>query len=233
MTGLAHASIGGERAGAASRVIGQAGIESGSDVYSALNGCDSADAPTDTPRAFDRHVLASIIAVAATEDAAIWKQVGLAPAELVRLLARWFPHATLHLGAGTAPREDEEAGMVRDLLLANRSNDHDDESWWLAHMVARRAVEPNHLWEDLGLRNRGELSRMLERHFAPLAMRNTRGMRWKRFFYRMLCEDDGFLLCSTPVCSECCDFDNCFGEEGGEGRLARRRRADMNRATAL
>ncbi len=65
---------------------------------------------------------------------------------------------------------------------------------------------------------------MLKRHFAPLAERNTRGMRWKRFFYRMLCEDEGFVMCTTPVCTDCSDFDNCFGVEDGESRLARRKR---------
>lgn len=78
--------------------------------------------------------------------------------------------------------------------------------------------------EDLGLRNRGELSRLLMRHFAPLATQNTRNMRWKRFFYRKLCEADGMVLCTTPVCTDCTDFDLCFGEESGESRLARTRR---------
>jgi nitrogen fixation protein NifQ len=91
-------------------------------------------------------------------------------------------------------------------------------------MVARRAMEPNHLWEDLGLRERAELSRLLMHHFAPLAARNTGNMRWKRFFYRMLCEDDGFVMCTTPVCTQCNDFDLCFGEESGESRMAERRR---------
>jgi nitrogen fixation protein NifQ len=135
------------------------------------------------------------------------------------------------MAANGAPPDDDEVDMVRDLLLTNRTN-ADDESRWLAQMVARRAVEPSHLWEDLGLRNREELSQLLKRHFAPLADRNTRGMRWKRFFYRMLCEDDGFLLCATPVCTECCDFESCFGDEDGEGRLARRRRESAMSATS-
>jgi nitrogen fixation protein NifQ len=96
-------------------------------------------------------------------------------------------------------------------------------------MIARRAVEPNHLWEDLGLRNRAELSRLLVRHFASLAAQNTRNMRWKRFFYRMLCEADGMVLCTTPVCRDCADFEHCFGEETGESRLARTRRAGVAR----
>jgi nitrogen fixation protein NifQ len=110
-----------------------------------------------------------------------------------------------------------------DLLLAHRSSEG-DAGHWLAKMIARRSMEPNHLWEDLGLRDRSELTRLLVRHFGPLAVRNTRNMRWKRFFYRMLCEDDGLVMCSTPVCTNCNDFSLCFGEESGESRMAERRR---------
>ena len=58
-------------------------------------------------------------------------------------------------------------------------------------------------------------------------------MRWKRFFYRMLCESDGFVMCSTPVCTNCCDFDLCFGEESGESRLANTRRSLALKEAAL
>ena len=120
--------------------------------------------------------------------------------------------------------------MVRELLVAHRARPGRD-TLWLAAIVARRAIEPNHLWEDLGLRARTELTRLLERHFTALAAKNTRNMRWKRFFYRTLCESDGFVMCTTPVCSGCGDFDSCFGEETGESRLARIRRAGEAVAT--
>jgi len=123
--------------------------------------------------------------------------------------------------------------MVRDLLLAQRSS-RGETGRLLAAMIARRAIEPNHLWEDLGLRDRSELTRLLARHFAPLAARNTGNMRWKRFFYRALCESDGFVMCTTPVCTECRDFELCFGDESGESRMAERRReAAQNAAFAM
>jgi nitrogen fixation protein NifQ len=31
-------------------------------------------------------------------------------------------------------------------------------------------------------------------------------------------------MCTTPVCTECRDFDLCFGDESGESRMADRRR---------
>ena len=198
----------------------------GTAAYRLLTGCHPADAAVNDDFSFDRHVLASILAVAAMEDGAMAARAGLAAADLVSLMAQWFPVAG---GSGIAwftqdkDTDDDEVAMVRGLLLAHRSS-AGDVGRWLAAMIARRAMEPNHLWEDLGLRDRSELTRLLSRHFAPIAARNTQNMRWKRFFYRALCESDGFVMCTTPVCSECRDFDLCFGDESGESRMADRRR---------
>ncbi len=203
--------------------------EAGAAVYRLLTGNAPGEADIEGEQAFDAHVLASILAAAAMDGGSIRASAGLDPEEAARLIERRFPRArrALNLAGAAGPNPDEaEIAMVRDLLSRNRSTGG-DEGRWLAAMVARRALEPNHLWEDLGLRDRGELSRLLLRHFAPLAERNTRGMRWKRFFYRVLCEADGFVMCATPVCTDCRDFDHCFGEESGESRLARRRRRDM------
>jgi nitrogen fixation protein NifQ len=198
----------------------------GTAAYRALTGCHPADAIIDDDFSFDRHVLASILAVAAMENGAVAERAGLAAADLSGLLAQWFP-ATCRLGlawcADDKSADDDEIAMVRDLLLAHRSS-VGETGRWLAAMVARRSMEPNHLWEDLGLRDRSELTRLLARHFAPIATRNTKNMRWKRFFYRMLCEDEGLVMCSTPVCTNCNDFNLCFGDESGESRMAERRR---------
>ncbi|HVQ72601.1 MAG TPA: nitrogen fixation protein NifQ [Bradyrhizobium sp.] len=198
----------------------------GAVTYRLLTGCHPADAVIDDDFSFDRHVLASILAVAAMEKGTVAERAGLAARDLANLMAHWFPAACAtgvawHTQDTTA--EDEEVAMVRDLLLAARSSEG-DAGRFLAAMIARRAMEPNHLWEDLGLRDRSELTRLLGRHFGPLAARNTRNMRWKRFFYRALCESDGFVMCTTPVCTDCRDFDLCFGDESGESRMAERRR---------
>lgn len=202
-------------------------------TYHALTGTDPVDADITGDDSFDRHVLASIIAVARAGGLDVAARVGLAEEDLALLLAEKFPRATMSmLTHGATDALDEEAAMVRDLLLGQRST-AGETGGWLACMVARRSIEPNHLWEDLGLRNRGELSRLLMRHFAPLASRNTRNMRWKRFFYRMLCEDDGFVMCTTPVCTNCSDFELCFGDESGESRMADRRREWLLQSAGL
>jgi nitrogen fixation protein NifQ len=198
----------------------------GAATYRLLAGCDPADAAVEDDASFDRHVLASVLAVAAMEGGVVAERAGLANKDLIRLIEREFPAAHDIIPAWCAPVErddDEETAMVRDLLLANRSTEG-ETSRWLSAMVARRAMEPNHLWEDLGLRDRDELTRLLDRHFAPIACRNTKNMKWKRFFYRSMCEDDGFVMCSTPVCTQCADFNRCYGDESGESRLAQRRR---------
>ena len=49
----------------------------------------------------------------------------------------------------------------------------------------------------------------------------------------MLCEDDGLVMCSTPVCTNCNDFNVCFGDESGESRMADRRREVSLQAAGL
>lgn len=194
--------------------------------YRLLTGMLPADADTSNDISFDRHVLASILAAGAMDGGLLSEKVGLSSDQLAALLKQRFP--SVRIKEEELPRDfehvdNDEVTMVRDLLLAQRSTEG-DTSRWLAAMIARRVMEPNHLWADLGLRNRGELLRLLNRHFGPLARRNVNNMRWKRFFYRRLCEDEGLILCTTPVCTECKDFNYCFGDESGESRMAERRR---------
>lgn len=203
--------------------------DGGAFFYVALAGVAPSAAVIERDMDFDRHVLACVLAVAASEGGSLAERSGLSANELETLLDRHFPASTFYPSygapAGVLPcaADDEEIEMVRALLAGQRSSEG-DIGRWLAAMVARRAMEPNHLWEDLGLRNRAELTRLLMRHFEPLASRNIRNMRWKRFFYRSMCEDDGFVMCTTPICAQCTDFATCFGEESGESRLAEARR---------
>jgi nitrogen fixation protein NifQ len=86
----------------------------------------------------------------------------------------------------------------------------------LAFMGIRGAMpllQPRHLWRDLGLRNRTELSDLMQRHFTMLARWNVNDMKWKKFLHRLVCSSEGFTICASPVCSECNDYDVCFGEE--------------------
>jgi nitrogen fixation protein NifQ len=170
-----------------------------------------------TGDAFDRHVFACALAVGAEEpDRALTEAVGLTARSLGRVIETYFPTAHrlidgLPPGAGPGADALEEPDLRR-LLLDHRSRGIIEEDW-LAAIIARRSLRPDHLWQDLGLFNRSDLGRLLHRHFEPLAQRNVRDMKWKKFFYRELCLRDGVLICKAPVCDVCSDFTHCFGDE--------------------
>ncbi len=181
----------------------------------------------DEAEAFDGHVLAAILAAAMTEaeaaDVHLGDGIGLSVAETKYLFDRHFPTYTGKPDgcAPSAPLEEEL--LLVDLLLAHRSGP-EPVCTWLATLIARRAMRPDHLWQDLGLSDRGELNRLLARHFRALHAGNTGNMRWKKYFYRVLCEAEGFSLCAAPSCAVCTDFNDCFGVEDGLSRLADLRR---------
>jgi nitrogen fixation protein NifQ len=175
---------------------------------------------------FDGHALACIFAAGIDEyksGVSLTDALGVSGSELRRIISIYFPGAEERLqvfGLDCEPIVDDEERCLRELLGRFRTTPSPITSL-LSVLVARRATRPNHLWQDLGLANRGELCRLMQRHFASLARRNTQDMKWKKFFFRMICRDEGYTLCSAPSCSECCDFNACFGDESGESLLAR------------
>ena len=107
------------------------------------------------------------------------------------------------------------------------------ETGWLVSMLARRCMSPNHLWQDLGLSSRGDLNRLMRERFPALAARNTQNMKWKKFFYRCLCEMEGFSLCAAPSCAECSDYTACFGDREQPKLPNAPRRAPLKRLNLL
>ena len=167
---------------------------------------------------FDRHVFACAIALAATEpDRPLAAALGLPGEALRALFAAYFPRETTLLADVCADAGEDalEEPDLRALLLEHRSRGAVEEAW-LAAIVARRSLGANHLWQDLGLFSRDDLSRLLMHHFRPLAVRNSSDMKWKKFFYRALCERDGVVVCKAPNCAICDDVSLCFGGEAGE-----------------
>jgi len=179
---------------------------------------------------FDKHVMASILALSWAEaeelGRPVWEMAGYQGLPLA--LALLFPHAAASIAGGRELQREDDELCLYELLLASLTEGSDYQRL-LAGLVARRAQRPNHLWQDLGLRSRDELSALMVRHFAPLARRNKSDMKWKKFFFRTICSDAEYSLCTAPSCGECWDFDNCFGEETGESFLAHLRR-DAERA---
>ena len=126
--------------------------------------------------AFNRHVLACAIVAATSETdetaRPLTQALGLGAGALEQMMALYFASSRSLLpafGPGAAAGEDAlEEPDLRSLLLDHRSRGVIEEEW-LAAIVARRSLRPNHLWQDLGLFNRTDLSRLLHRHFEDLA----------------------------------------------------------------
>ena len=130
------------------------------------------------------------------------------------------------LGAGMALPAETSAAVSADgcdefqdlvALMREQATVGQDAtlSLCLAHAVATACMGANHLWQDLGLPERGMLTRLMAEHYAPLKARNQGDMRWKKFFYRELCAIAEVPICKSPSCAECVDQPVCFGPEDG------------------
>jgi len=153
--------------------------------------------------------------------------VGLNGLEFRRLLRRFFPAldgaqaaAWLPLDSYPAytPTVGDEFPDLLELLLEH-SRFSGEEARWLAHTIATGCMGCNHLWQDLGLFNRSMLSELLGENFTTLFLRNVGDMKWKKFFYKQLCEKAGIDLCRAPSCGVCSDYRHCFSHEPGQPLL--------------
>jgi nitrogen fixation protein NifQ len=111
-----------------------------------------------------------------------------------------------------AAAQDDEYEDLLALLLEYRAT-ADAASEQLCIFVARSAMGENHLWQDMGLPNRQALSDLMRENFPTLFALNSGNMKWKKFFYRQLCERAGVPICKSPHCADCDDYAVCFGPE--------------------
>ncbi|MCG6895611.1 MAG: nitrogen fixation protein NifQ [Thiocapsa sp.] len=162
---------------------------------------------------------ASMIASRAVGAGALPPGLGLEPAAFRWLMRHHFPGATFRevlSGPSHAPsvpeaRQEERDELVR-LMLMHKAGDAPSEVW-MAHVVAAGCLASDHLWQDLGLWGRGDLTALMQRNFPSLARRNVNDMKWKRFLYKQLCEAEGIYTCRAPSCEVCVDYHACFGPE--------------------
>jgi len=167
---------------------------------------------------------AGVLATAfATHGKHVLPLAGLDGAATRHLMARWFPGADALLdlnwsSLAQAPRVEPRYDEVEDLVAlltdgaAPRPGGR-EESHWLAHALSQASLGDNHLWQDLHLPSRRELTALMTRWFPALAARNDRDMKWKKFLYKQLCERAELSVCRAPSCSVCCDYAQCFGPE--------------------
>ncbi len=148
---------------------------------------------------------------------------GLGAAATHAMFSRWFPGADALLrldwarldGAERAePRRDEIDDLVallRDHASAAAGPSVASDA--VAYALACASLGNDHLWQDLHLPSRRELSALIGHWFPALAMRNTQDMKWKKFFYKQLCEREELFICKAPSCGVCTDHALCFGPE--------------------
>ncbi|MDR2364752.1 MAG: nitrogen fixation protein NifQ [Zoogloeaceae bacterium] len=163
----------------------------------------------------NRPVLASLLAGHLCGEGVLPADLGLPGAELENLWNACFPGdrpvPVLPNQAADLSGMSERQDLI-DLLLAHRAARFPSESW-LTFIVAAACAGSDHLWHDLGLANRGELSHLLYNAFPSLARQNTGDMKWKKFLYRFYCARDGIYACPSPSCGECVDYAHCFSPE--------------------
>lgn len=164
---------------------------------------------------------AGVISMAEQRPAAYALPIaGMDRSEFARLLSRYFPHlANAEALIAAIPAQGwKDSGAIDEFtdlvnLLGEHANVRSDECRWVALALATASMGSNHLWQDMGLPERSVLSRLIEAHFGSLFARNVGDMKWKKFFYRQLCEQAEVLICKSPSCGECVDHDICFGKE--------------------
>lgn len=123
---------------------------------------------------------------------------------------------TLHpaVQARRATRDDEVEDLVALLMAhADPAAGTPAEAEHVALAIAVASLGDNHLWQDLQLASRAELSALMQRWFPALVARNAGDMKWKKFLYRELCQAAEILICKSPSCAVCTDQPVCFGPE--------------------
>jgi nitrogen fixation protein NifQ len=139
---------------------------------------------------------------------------GLDEAGFGRLMELHFPGLALANGTEAGAGGADEYAELLALLMEFRAEPSETLAW-LCRAVATAAMQHNHLWQDMGLPGRQTLSLLMRENFPALAARNVGDMKWKKFFYRQLCERAGVPVCKAPHCAACGDRAACFGPEEG------------------
>ena len=164
---------------------------------------------------------ADIATLAFTGVLARFRIQGLDASTLSRLLRHYFPgaaqsespvHELAFQDAVCTALSTEEFDELLALLREHRRDDS-EETEWIARALISACAGDNHLWEDMGLPDRAALSRLIKHYFPILYYKNRGNLKWKKFFYRQLCDRAEARLCKAPSCGVCSDYAQCFGRE--------------------
>lgn len=145
--------------------------------------------------------------------------LGLPSAEFRQMLDHHFPGAAQAGWEPDVPPQDadslpcEFADLV-DMLVDGRTPGLDGpEVRWAAHALASGCFGHTHLWQDMGLSGRNDVTALLHQVFTPVHDANTTDMKWKKFFYHRVCERLDLHPCPEPSCEGCDHYVQCHGAE--------------------
>lgn len=151
-------------------------------------------------------------------------RTGLAPNELRELVDYLFPGALTGPDAALSLLREQfpayaETGLgdpqpgftllMRVLLDAYRAPEP-DTTQWVSSVLAHACLRPDHLWRDLGLSGREDVTALLARHYPGLVSRNVNNLRWKKFLAYTAREHAGLPTAAAPGCSGCEDEGFCY-----------------------
>jgi nitrogen fixation protein NifQ len=168
---------------------------------------------TDSLRSPDAWLFARLIAAREVRDELAL--LGVPPPQLRALFDRYFAHVEPPRPVVATRLESAAhaafAVALHKLLLAHAAATvRADDARCLADIIAHACLRPDHLWRDLGLNGRDDVTQMLERYFPTLVARNVDGLRWKKFLARELALSIGDAPGPAPGCPGCEDFRFCF-----------------------
>lgn len=147
-------------------------------------------------------------------DGMLPSYLGLDQASYLALWQHYFP--MLHPWSCEGRDIDRSRQYEREdltKLLTEHADLTIPSSLWLVEIIVAANMGMDHLWQDLGLWSRSELSQLMQINFPDLAAKNSQGMKWKKFIYKQLCDLKGVYVCRAPSCDVCDDYDVCFGTE--------------------
>ena len=144
--------------------------------------------------------------------------LGLGSNELAALFARHFPRFKADIDLPIAVASSPHWQFItelRDLLLSHdvTASASADDAHCLATIVATACERPDHLWRDLGLNGRDDVSAILVRHYPRLVARNVNALRWKKFLAQEVALAHGRPVTHAPGCPGCEDYAHCYPDK--------------------
>jgi nitrogen fixation protein NifQ len=80
---------------------------------------------------------------------------------------------------------------------------NDEARYVIAPLIAKKSLEMNHLYQDLGFKNRIQMGAYMSQHFPQLAQMKPKDKLWKKFLYDAIGK-------VAPACASCNDQEHCF-----------------------